>query len=66
MNFGIKKTVSVILSAVIVLSLFVMPAAGAEAIDGWDIQYVGNIDATVQIDNTEAYRGIPPSARCRQ
>lgn len=57
MNFGIKKTVSVILSAVIVLSLFVMPAAGAEAIDGWDIQYVGNIDATVQIDNTEAYRG---------
>ena len=57
MNYNMKKTVSAIMSAVIGLSLFVMPAARAEAMDGWDIQYVGNINATVEIDNTEAYRG---------
>ncbi len=57
MTISMKKLFSAILTAVIVLSLFVMPVARAEAIDGWDIQYIGEINATVGIDNTESYSG---------
>ncbi len=52
-----KKIFSALLSAVIVISLFVMPVAEAEALDGWDIEYVGDVDADIGIDNTEAYSG---------
>ena len=57
MTNSIKKLLSAILSAVTVLSLFVMPVAEAEAIDGWDIQYIGDVKATFEIDDTESYSG---------
>lgn len=40
-----------------ILLLFVVPVADAEALDGWSVQYVGDANATVGVDDTEAYRG---------
>ncbi|MBQ7986705.1 MAG: S-layer homology domain-containing protein [Clostridia bacterium] len=52
-----KKLFSAILSAVMVISLFVMPVAHAEEFDGWDVSYIGDIDATIGIDTSNAYSG---------
>lgn len=52
-----KKLFSAILSAVMVISLLVMPVASAEDFDGISVSYIGEIDATIGIDRAEAYSG---------
>ena len=57
MTINMKKLFSAILSAVMVISLLVMPVASAEDFDGISVSYIGEIDATIGIDRTEAYSG---------
>ena len=57
MTINVKKIFSAVLTAAIVLSLFVMPVAEAGNSDGWEFMYFGGVDALIEIDETESSGG---------
>jgi len=57
MTINVKKIFSAVLTATIVLSLFVMPVAEAGNSDGWEFMYCGDVDALIEIDETDAFNG---------
>lgn len=54
---SIKRLLSALMAATMVSSFAVLPVSAADEIEGWNIQYNNNVDATVSIDKTDAAVG---------
>ncbi len=57
MTINVKKIFSAVLTAAIMLSLFVMPVAEAGNSNGWEFLYLGGVDALIEVDDTESFKG---------